>query len=274
MSTPRTQSVTRTLALLRALARFPHGATTAELARTVGLAPATAARLLTTLGDDAFIARSDGVWVVGPELVRIAARADPHRRLITRTRPLLERLAATAGEAAMLALPRPGPQIEILAQADGPRLLGLTNWVGRPIDLHASAAGKIALAELSSDDLASWVRRERPRRLTQYTLTSQRQLSAELALVRERGWATLEQESEIGLGSIALGLRDDAGALAAIIGFSAPVERLDIPALLALLQDAAREQAMSCGGPHHGERPPEKVGATTISIASYPADVA
>ena len=174
----------------------------------------------------------------------------------------------------MLAVPRPGPQIEILAQADGPRLLGLTNWVGRPIDMHASAAGKIALAELSSDDLAAWIRRERPRRLTPHTLTSQRQLSAELALVRERGWATLEHESEIGLGSIALGIRDDAGALAAIIGFSGPVERLDVPALLALLQAAAREQAMSGGGPHHRERPPGTVGATMISIASNPADVA
>jgi DNA-binding IclR family transcriptional regulator len=234
--------VTRALALLRALGRFPDGATTAELARAAGLAPATAGRLLTTLSDDAFIARTGVGWVVGPELVRVAARADPHRGLINRTRPLLERLAAKAGEAAMLAIPRPGPQIEILAQADGPRLLGLTNWVGRPIDMHASAAGKIALAELADDELIAWIRRERPRRLTPHTLTSRKELTAELAGVRERGWATLEHESEIGLGSIALGIRDGTGALAAIIGFSGPVERLDVPASLALLRAAAREQ--------------------------------
>ena len=192
--------MTRALSLLRALGRFPDGATTAELARAVNLAPATAGRLLTTLSDDAFIARTDVGWVVGPELVRVAARADPHRSLIKRTRPLLERLAATAGEAAMLAVPRPGPQIEILAQADGPRLLGLTNWVGRPIEMHASAAGKIALAELDDEKLVAWIRRERPRRLTPHTLTTRKELTAELARVRARGWATLSTSPRSGSG--------------------------------------------------------------------------
>ena len=63
--------------------------------------------------------------------------------------------------------------------------------------------------------------------------------------MRERGCATLDQESEIGLGSIASALRDDDGKPAVIIGFSGPVERLDYPALLAHLKDgcdALREQ--------------------------------
>lgn len=236
MSTPRTQSLTRALDLLRALQRFPHGATTATLARTTGLAPATAGRLLATLADAEFVTRGDRGWVVGAEVTRIAARADPDRVLRERARPVLEHLARTARESAMLAVPRPGPQIEILAQVDGPRLLGLTNWVGRPVDMHASAAGKVVLAELSDDELAAWIRRARPRRLTPTTLTTRAQLTEEIRRVRERGWATLDQESEIGLGSIAHAVRNRGGALTAILGFSGPAERLDYPALLAHLQ--------------------------------------
>ncbi|MBV9196262.1 MAG: IclR family transcriptional regulator [Solirubrobacterales bacterium] len=236
MSTPRTQSLSRALDLLRALKRFPHGATTATLARATGLAPATAGRLLATLGDAEFVTRSDHGWKVGPEITRIAVRADPHRALRDRARPVLEQLAGAARESCMLAVPRPGPQIEILAQADGPRLLGLTNWVGRPVDMHASAAGKIVLAELSDDELAAWIRRERPKRLTPHTLTGRTQLTAEIARVRERDWATLDQESEIGLGSIARAVRDRDGALTAILGFSGPAERLDYPQLLAHLE--------------------------------------
>jgi IclR family transcriptional regulator, pca regulon regulatory protein len=42
-------------------------------------------------------------------------------------------------------------------------------------------------------------------------MTTRAQLTAEIARVRERGWATLEQESEIGLGSIASAVRDHNG---------------------------------------------------------------
>ena len=232
VSTPRTQSLTRALDLLRALTRYPHGATTATLARVTGLAPATAGRLLVTLHDAEFVARGDQGWTIGTELTRIAARADPHRSLRERARPVLEQLAAAARESVMLAVPRPGPQIEVLIQADGPRLLGLVNWVGRPIDMHASAAGKLALAELSDEELVAWIRRERPQQLTPRTLTTRNQLTDEIRRVRKRGHATLDQESEIGLGSIAVPIRDRDGHLNAIIGFSGPAERLDFPTLL------------------------------------------
>ena len=240
MSTPRIQSLSRALDLLCALKRFPDGTSTATLARATQLAPATAGRLLITLADAEFVTRGDNGWIVGAELMRIAARADPHRALRARARPVLEKLARDGRESAMLAVPRPGPQIEILVQADGPRLLGLTNWVGRPVDMHASAAGKIALAELSDTELVAWIARERPRRLTPHTLTSRAQLTAEIARVREQGWATLDQESEIGLGSIAHPVRDHHDALTAIIGFSGPAERMDYPKLLIHLQRGCR----------------------------------
>jgi DNA-binding IclR family transcriptional regulator len=241
VSIPRTQSLSRALDLMRALKRFPNGASSATLARATGVAPATAGRLLATMADAEFVVRGDTGWVVGPELKRIVTRADPHRSLIARARPILERAAAAGRESAMLAVPRGGPQIEILLQADGPRLLGLTNWVGRPVDLNASAAGKLVLAELSDEQLGAWIKRQRPQRLTPHTLTTRKQLAAELARVRSQDWATLDQESEIGLGSIALAVRDPDHTLTAILGFSGPADRLDYPALLSHLRHAASE---------------------------------
>src|SRR5437764_11036358 len=86
VSTPRTQSLIRALDLLRTLKRFPHGATTARLARATGLAPATAWRLLATLDDAEFVTRGQYGWMLGVELTRIAARAEPHRALRARAR--------------------------------------------------------------------------------------------------------------------------------------------------------------------------------------------
>ncbi len=243
MSVPRTQSLTRAIALLRAMEHFPRGVTTAELARVTELAPATAGRLLATLEDSGFVEREAGRWTIGGELARIAQRADPQRVLAGKARPVLAELAAAAKESAMLAVPRAGPRVLVIAQVDGPRLLGLTNWIGRQIDLHASAAGKLLLAELDDRAATAWIRRERPRRLTPRTLTTRAGLLRELARVRAQGWAEIDGESEVGLASVAVPVRDADGSLVAMLGYSGPAERLDRPALVEPLEHAATRLA-------------------------------
>ena len=240
MSVPRTQSLTRAIALLRAMQHFPRGVTTAELARVTELPPATAGRLLATLEDAGFAERDEEGWSVGRELVRIAQRAEPQRALARSARPVLAELAAAAKESAMLGVPRGRVRVVVIAQADGPRLLGITNWVGRSIaDLHASAAGKLLLAELDDRAAVAWMRRIGPRRLTSRTLVAQGALLDELARVRDQGWAEIDGESEPGLASVAVPVRAADGALVGMIGYSGPSERLDRAALVAPLQRAA-----------------------------------
>jgi DNA-binding IclR family transcriptional regulator len=240
MSVPRTQSLTRAIALLRAMERFPRGVTTAELARVTELPPATAGRLLATLEDAGFAERDDQGWSIGRELVRVAQRAEPQRALARKAQPLLAELAAAAKESAMLGVPRGRARVVVIAQADGPRLLGITNWVGRRIDdLHASSAGKLLLAELDEPAVAAWIHRAKPRRLTPRTLVAPDALIEELARVRDRGWAEIDGESEPGLASVAVPVRDAAGSLAGMIGYSGPSGRLDRGALVSPLRGAA-----------------------------------
>ncbi len=240
MSVPRTQSLTRAIALLRAMGNVPRGVTTAELARVTGLPPATAGRLLATLADAGFAERDAEGWSIGRELVRIAHRAEPQRALARAAQPVLAELAAAQQESAMLGVPRGRARVLVVAQADGPRLLGITNWVGRTLDdLHASAAGKLLLAELDERELGAWMRRAKPRRLTPRTLTEPRALLDELARARDRGWAAIDGESEPGLASVAVPVRDAGGALVGMLGFSGPSARLDVAALVAPLRQAA-----------------------------------
>jgi DNA-binding IclR family transcriptional regulator len=224
----RTQSLTRAITLLRAAAANQGGASTAALARAASLPVATAARLLATLSDAGFVERTvtDDGWVLGGEFVRLARGADPNLTLVDRARPLMERLAETAGESAMLAVARVPVGVEVLLQIDAPRLLGATNWVGRTFPLHASASGKVALAELSDADLAAWISREGLPRYTDHTITDPTELRAELGRARRRRYAELADELEEGLAAIAAAVRTSGGALAAMIGVSGPSFRL------------------------------------------------
>jgi len=259
---PRAQSLTRAAALVRAVGEASAGgggATTAALARACGLPVATAARLLATLSDEGFVERTpDGAgWTLGLPLVRLARAADPDRALVAAARPVLEDLADAAGESAALAVARAGPAMDVIAQADGPGLLGVSDWVGREFPLHASAPGKLVLAEHDDEALAAWVARVRPERFTRRTITSGRGLRAELAAIRAQDYAELDGELEPELASLAVTVRGASGAAVAFIGVSGPGGRLDARrrrALLGPLRAAGQrlERALAAPGVSRG----------------------
>src|SRR4051812_6621825 len=230
---PRAQSLSRAAALVRAVgasaAAGPGDATTAALARRCALPVATAARLLATLSDEGFVERTaDGAgWTLGLPLVQLARAADPHRALLGAAPPLLEELAAQAGESAALAVAGPGPAMDVIAQADAPGLLGITRWVGQAFPLHASAPGKLILAGLDDAALRDWVRRTKPERFTRRTITGLPGLRAELDRVRAQGYAELDDELEPALASLAVAVPPTPGAPRAFLGVSGPSGRLD-----------------------------------------------
>jgi DNA-binding IclR family transcriptional regulator len=117
--------------------------------------------------------------------------------------------------------------------------------LGRPSIGHATAAGKVLLAFTGAEPgaLAAY---------TERTITDPARLVAELALVREQGWAEADGEREPDLNALAAPVVDRGGALVAILGLQGPGGRLTaarrrevLPALLR----AAAEVSRALGGP-------------------------
>src|ERR1700689_3467990 len=97
--------------------------------------------------------------------------------------PFLERLGKATGETVNLGVPA-GGVVEQIAQVDSTYLIGGTNWVGRPVPLHAPALGKVLLAfgaaPFPDGELTA---------CTDKTIISADALRAELAAVRAQGYA-------------------------------------------------------------------------------------
>jgi IclR family transcriptional regulator, acetate operon repressor len=91
-------------------------------------------------------------------------------------------------------------------------------------------------------------------RRTSRTITSRAELDANLAEVRERGYAVTDEELEPGLVAVAAPVCRDGGAVVAALSVSAPATRLT-PARLAgvAAQCAAQAAAVSAA---LGHRPP------------------
>jgi DNA-binding IclR family transcriptional regulator len=129
-------------------------------------------------------------------------------------------------------------------QLDPDRLVGVADWVGVDVPLHASAAGKLALAGLAPEELDAWLATNPPAAFTASTITVAGALAAELERVRRRGWAELVDELEQGHSALACPLRAGDGSLAGAVGISGPTFRLGRARrrrLLADLQAAAAE---------------------------------
>jgi DNA-binding IclR family transcriptional regulator len=197
-----------------------------ELAQLVGMTRPTAFRLLVSLEQTGFVERNDNKYTLGWEIARLGRLADPHRGLIARVQPPLEALAAELNETLDYAVVNGETEFELIAEASGSRILTVSpHYLGQHYPLHASATGKLLLAELPAERVEALLPDELPS-LTRFTLTDRAQLIHNLRETGKLGYATMDNELEEGLFSVAVAVRDEEGRLIGVLTASGPSERM------------------------------------------------
>ncbi|SDP43635.1 transcriptional regulator, IclR family [Arthrobacter sp. ok909] len=240
------KSVIKAGALLRELGRHPQGITVTELAQAVRMTRPTAFRLLLTLEQIGFVDRDDNLYKLGFEIARLGRLADPISGLAARLQPILDDLAADLNESIGFAIVNGDLDYDLVAESSGSRILNVPQqYIGRKYPLHASATGKILLAELSDEKIAE-VMPDMLESFTRHTINRRSDLIREIHEVRKQGYATLDNELEEGLFTVGCGVRDISGRLTGVITANGPGERLRtgrLPATVERLRQAADEIA-------------------------------
>jgi DNA-binding IclR family transcriptional regulator len=222
-----TQAVDRAAQLLIEVARRRNPMSFTELTAASGLAKSTTSRLLTALERHGLVRRDEsGRFSPGEVFLSYAWRGGAEADLVSLAQPALAQLGAQTGETVNLGVPRDGGLVEQIAQVDSKYLIGGTNWVGLTVPLHCAALGKVLLAFGAAE-----VPEGKLEQRTSRTITSRAALIAELAAVRERGYAVTIEELEPGLVAVAApvfvgsSVADGATAVAAV-SVSGPSSRL------------------------------------------------
>jgi DNA-binding IclR family transcriptional regulator len=232
------QSVDRALSILEVLARDGEAGVT-EIAADLGVHKSTAFRLLATLEAHRLVEQDGerGRYRLGVGNLRLAGATTARLDLVQEARPVCRQLASETGETVNITV-RAETSALYLDQVAGSSALQSHNWVGQHIPLHATSNGKVLLSELEDAQPKKAVR-ELPR-YTDQTVTTMSKLVAELAHVREQGYALAVDELETGLTAVAAPIRNAHGDVIASISVSGPsfrltADRLDraIPLLLA-----------------------------------------
>jgi DNA-binding IclR family transcriptional regulator len=193
-----------------------------DLAEAADLPKSTASRLLTALERHGLVhqAGERGKLEPGPAILRFAHRGGVERHLVELAQGALEALSESSQETVNLSVPTPNG-VDHLAQVHGRHFLGAGQWVGRRVDYHCTANGKIFLAfgaaELPPGELA---------RTTPHTLVDRAALDRQLHIVRREGFATTVDELEVGLSALAAPVRGPAGDVIAALSISGPTLRL------------------------------------------------
>jgi DNA-binding IclR family transcriptional regulator len=214
------QSAERVLALLTSFddSRTEQGVT--ELAQTIGVHKSTASRLAAVLERAGLLARHGRRYRLGLETIRLGSLALRSFDLVAAMGPAMDKLSAQTGETINLAVPD-GTGILNVAEVASTFILSCSSgWIGRRTKPHAVANGKVLLAYAAIPP---------PRRLERYTertITDHQVLSAELAGVRENGYATAVGELEDGLVAVAAPVFDAEGRCVAALSVSGPAFRL------------------------------------------------
>jgi IclR family acetate operon transcriptional repressor len=225
MSNPNpngTQAVDRAARLLSEVVHASDPVTFTELTNVTGLAKSTASRLLLALERNHLVRRDGhGRFLPGEMFVSFAWRDGAGTSsLVAVARPFLDRLGKATGETINLGVAA-GHSVEQIAQVDCTYLIGGTNWVGRPVPLHASGLGKVLLAYG-----AAKLPPGKLERCTDKTITSEASLRAELSAVRARGYAVTDEELEAGLIAFAAPVFRYDGTVVAAMSVSAPTSRM------------------------------------------------
>jgi DNA-binding IclR family transcriptional regulator len=143
---------------------------------------------------------------VGVEALRAGsayARADD---VLHRAEPVLDWLSDQTGETVHYGRLE-GAHIVYLAKRESHHSLRIYSAIGRRIPAHAAALGKAILAGHNDDDVRSVLGSSLPA-LTKRTRTTVDALLRDLAKARRLGYATETEESDEGLGCVAVDVPD------------------------------------------------------------------
>lgn len=218
---PSVKSALRAVQLLEVLAdRGGLPARLRELADDLGAPRSSVHALLRTLTASGWV-RTDAtgtLYTLGIRALLVGAsflEADPYVRV---ARPVLADLRDELGETVHLARLDNDRVVYLITQESGrePRRI---SRVGRWLPAHATSLGKAILADRGEVPAGSL------ERLTGKTITDPAVLGAELQQIRERGYATDDEEGTPGLKCVGVPLRYTSPVTDAI-SCSVPLDRM------------------------------------------------
>lgn len=222
----RLSSVTSALLVLKAFSDGEPELGISSIAQRLGLAKSTVHRLAVTLASESFLEQNpqNGRYRLGLALFSLGALVRQRMDVSNQAHPLLAALRDQTQETVHLAI-LDEASIMYLHNMESAQAIGTRSYIGTRKPAFCTSEGRVLLAFNAPELTAAVLKGELVKR-TPKTTTDPKALRLMLDEVRHSGFATDDEESEVGLRSVAAPIRDISGKAIAAVGLAGPIQRL------------------------------------------------
>jgi len=241
------QVIERMLKLLEVLSEHPEPIGLKQIAQITRLHPSTAHRILAAMASDRLVDRVEPAsYRLGMRLLELGNIVRSRISVRELALPVMRELHAHTGETVNLSVRHDDEIVYVERTSSGRSAMRIIHAIGARAPLHVTAAGKLFLLEDGFARLRDYAKRSGLVAQTKNSLTSIQVLERDLDRTQQQGYATDNEEAEIGVRCVAGGIRDDAGHLVAALSLSTPAERMK-PQWGLLVKETAERIALAAG---------------------------
>jgi DNA-binding IclR family transcriptional regulator len=172
-------------------------------------------------------AQPDRGYMLGLRLFELGTIAAGQRQLEPVALPFLRRLAEAVQLTCHLGVME-GHHAVYLSKVECIREIRVNTWAGKRLSLHSSSLGKVLLAWLPEADLEAELQLIAWETKGPRTLTDPARFKEHLRQVRERGWATDNEEDVANIRCVAAPVMDMKGNVVAAISAVGTVFDIDL----------------------------------------------
>jgi IclR family KDG regulon transcriptional repressor len=263
------QVLDRTFAILELFDEDRPEWTATEVARGLDLPVPTAHRILTALSRRGYVSQHEETkrFRLGVAALHLGDRARAVVDLRSVALPALRRLSRDTRETSLLTVLTPRSDKGVcLERVETSQPLRLSVTPGRRLPLHAGASQKVLMAYIEQEALDRALAHPLEH-LCHNTITDPGLLREELARIRDAGWASSFEETNLGVWGLAVPILDANGSIVCAIGIAGPSARLAqerISDLIHRIHECAEDIAQALGdhvppiGPRVAKKPPKR----------------
>lgn len=238
----KTTAVERALLVLEALDNARRGLNISELSRRLRIPKSSTHVIVHILQRLGYVQKRSGslhyslglkAYALGHSMTKnlsVSEVALPHMRAVVDQLRLSAHLAVPDGD-----------QGVYIQKVEAPGLIKIDTYVGRRMDLHCTAVGKVILAFGPPDLSQRLLTKPVYIRHTRNTITSPKQLQREVGRVRKLGYAVDDEEEEPAVRCVAVPV-SHASRFAAglsVTGTTTQISMSEVPTIAACLRQAA-----------------------------------
>ncbi|WP_439101338.1 IclR family transcriptional regulator domain-containing protein [Congregibacter sp.] len=233
----------RGLSVLRAFSRERPEMSLSEVAVVTELSPAVARRCLHTLVELGYVAKRDKRFLLTAEVMSFASAYLESMNLEQAVRPHLQDVRDETGDSSSLAV-FSDPDVLYLIHVSTNRMVRLAAGVGTRFPAHATSLGRILLAHMPKERTRDYVANTPLTRFTDRTIVDRKRLAQILKQAAQNDYASVKDELDYGIVSVAVPVRAGNGDVIAAINCSTATSRVESDEMrdtrLPVLRRAAR----------------------------------